>query len=201
MPSQETMTTELEAVNEMLACVGEAPINTLTGDFPAAIQIAIDKLRSTSRAFQMMGWNFNTEEDWELSRDLDGFVNVPNNTMDVDLTVEDWRVEVVQRGTRLYDKKNHTYIFDFNPKVTLKLFLPWTELNEPTRNYIKIMAARIYQDQTVGSQEHHGFTEKDEMKAWMAFNQSDAENEDATIFDSWDVGSIVRRKRPLLTQF
>jgi len=201
MPSQERMTTELEAVNEMLACVGEAPINTLTGDFPAAIQIAIDKLRSTSRAFQMMGWNFNTEEDWELSRALDGTVELPGNTMDVDLTLEEWRVEVVQRGLRLYDKKNHTYIFDFNPKVTLKLFLPWDDLNEPARNYIKIMAARIYQDQTVGSQEHHGFTEKDEAKAWVAFNASDTENEDATIFDSWDVGSIVHRKRPRISQF
>lgn len=197
----ETLTTELEAVNSMLACVGESPINTIVGNFPANIQIAIDLLRNTSRAVQMVGYNFNTEEDWELARDGDSKIPLPPNVLDLDVTTDVYGIDPIQRGLFLYDKFNHTYVFTANVRCTIKVFLPWTDLNEPTRNYIKVKAARVFQDQTVGSGEHHQYTAKDEQDSFAAFESSDMENEDATIFDSWDVGSIVARKRPQTTQF
>jgi hypothetical protein len=197
----ETMTTDLEAVNSMLACVGEAPINTIVGNFPANIQIAIDLLRTTSRAVQMVGYNFNTEENVELSLDSNGKIPLPSNCLDIDITTEQWGIEPVQRGLFLYDKQNHTFVFTASIKCTIKYFLPWTDLNEPTRNYIKVKAARIFQDQTVGSGEHHQYTAGDEAAALVAFESSDMENEDANIFQNWDVGSILARRRPLITQF
>lgn len=201
MPSQELRTSELEAVNSMLACVGEAPINVLTGTLTANVQIAVDLLRNTSRGVQLDGYNFNTEEDWELSRDVDNKIPLPGNTLDVDLTTEDGSVNIVQRGDYLYDKKGHTFAFTSNKFCTLILFLPWSDLNEPTRNYIKVKAARIYQDQTVGSQEHHQFSAQDELEAYTKFMASDARNEDATIFDTMGMAGIVNRRRPLVTQF
>lgn len=201
MPSNERMTTELEAVNQMLATVGESPINTVIGDYPAAIQIAIDLLRHTSRSTQAFGWHFNTEHDFELSINQDGEIELPGNTLDVDLTQEDWSVDVVQRGLRLYDKQNHSYVFDKNMRVTLVVMLPWDELNQPLRTYITIKAARVYQDQTVGSSDHHVYTQQDEMQAYIAFQNSNAENEDNSIFDSYDTGSIMRRRRPHISQF
>lgn len=197
----ETLTTDLEAVNTMLLCVGESPINSLIGNFPASIQIAINLLRSTSRAVQMVGYNFNTEEDVELSLDGDSKIPLPANCLDLDITRIDQTIDPVQRGLFLYDKKNHTFVFSASVKCTIKYFLPWTDLNEPTRNFIKIKAARIYQDQTVGSGEHHQYTAKDELDAFAAFEASDMENEDSNIFDNWDVGSIVYRRRPQTSQF
>ncbi len=195
------MTTQLEAVNKMLACVGESPIETLLGELTANVQIAVDLLRDTSRELQSGQWNFNTEEDFELSRATDGTVTLPGNTLDCDLTLENGQVNIVQRGLRLYDKSNHTYVFQSNPRVDIVFFLSWDELNEPTRNYIKIRAARIYQDQTVGSQEHHQFTAQDEATAQINFVSSDTRNEDATIFDTEDIASIVRRRRPQIRMF
>lgn len=197
----ELRTTELEAVNTMLACVGSAPVNSISGDLTADVQIAVDLLHNTSRGIQTEGWNFNTEEDFELTIDGDGKVPVPLNCLDIDLTTEDWTTEPVLRGNFLYDKKNHTFVFTSNPKCTLILFLPWTDLNEPTRNYIKVMAARIYQDQTLGSQEHHMYTAKDEAKALTTFLSSDSRNEDCTIFDTPDMAGIVNRQRPRVSSF
>ncbi len=191
----ETMTTELEAVNAMLAAVGEAPINTLLGDLPATIQIAVDLLRDTSRKIQAKGWSFNKEEEYELSRNGDDEVQLPASCLSCDLTIERGDVDLVQRGLYLYDRKNHTYELDFNPECTIVFFLPWDELPEAARNYIKVKAARIYQDQTVGSEGHHRYTQQDEAEAYADFVGADAEAEDATIFDNWDVGSIVSRKR------
>jgi len=201
MPAQELMTSQLEAVNAMLACVGESPIESLLGDLTANVQIAVDLLKKTSRGLQSASWNFNTEEDFELSRAIDGTVTLPGNTLDVDLTVETGAINIVQRGLRLYDKKNHTYVFADNPHVDITFFLPWDELNEPTRQYVMISAARIYQDQTVGSQEHHKFTLFDEQRASANFTASDTRNEDATIFDTEDIASIVRRRRPRISMF
>lgn len=198
----ETMTTELEAVNVMLACVGEAPINTLLGDLPASIQIAVDLLRETSRSVQKKGWSFNTEEDYELSRNGDDEVELPANTLSCDLTIERGDVDLVQRGLNLYDRKNHTYELDFNPECTIVFFLSWDELPEAARHYIKIKAARIYQDQTVGSTDHHRFTQQDEAEAYADFVGAESEAQDLTIFSAGDcISGIVQRKPVITTQF
>lgn len=196
-----TLTTETEAVNSMLAAVGEAPVNTILGDLPAAIQIAVDLLHDTSRQVQLKGWNFNTEEEYELARDENNEVQLPANTLKVDLTTEDPDIDLVQRGLTLYDRKNHTYELDENPECTIVFFLEWDELPEAARNYIKIKAARIHQDSTVGSESHHRYTQQNELEAHATLMEADAEQEDATIFDHWDVGSIVNRKRVRPSQF
>jgi hypothetical protein len=54
-------TTELEAVNAMLASIGEAPIDTLDSATQADVVMAINTLRNTAREIQSMGWRFNTE--------------------------------------------------------------------------------------------------------------------------------------------
>jgi hypothetical protein len=197
----QTKTTQIEAVNSMLACVGEAPINTLLGDLPANIQIAVDLLRNTSRKVQTTGYNFNTEEDFELSRDADNKIPIPGNALEVDITVETGQIDPIMMGNFLYDKKNHTFVFSTNVKCTIKFFRDWEEMPESARNYIKVKAARIYQDQTVGSQEHHMYSQQDETEAYATFITSDGEDTDANIFDTLFMASMVQRKRPLITQF
>lgn len=201
MPTQELRTSQLEAINAMLAAVGEAPVNQLTGNLPANVQIAVDLLRNTSRKVQARGWNFNTEEEVELSRDGDGKIPLPGNCLDLDITFEDGTIDPIQMGDFLYDKKNHTFVFSSNVKCTIIYFRAWDELNEPARDYIKVKAARIYQDQTVGSESHHQFSQTDELEAYTLLTSSNAENTDANIFDSPDMAGIVNRKRPRITQF
>lgn len=194
----EALTTELEAVNAMLSAVGDSPVNTLTGNLPAGLQAAVDLLRETSRQVQLLGWHFNTEDYYTLSRNGSGYITLASNILDIDLTVEDGSIDVVQRGNRLYDKKNHTYVFTSNLECSITWFLPWTQLPEAVRHYIKVKAARIYQDQTLGSESHHRYTAQNEMEALAAIKASDAESQDATIFDTFDMYSIVARKRPMI---
>ena len=114
----ETLTTELEAVNKMLESIMESPVNTIsTNDLPAEVQTAVNTLKEVSRDVQKEGFAFNTDEDFELLRDSEGHVYVPGNALDVDLTVDNQNADVVQRGLRLYDRKNHTYVFTFDPRV------------------------------------------------------------------------------------
>lgn len=199
--AQELRTSQLEAVNILLAVVGEAPTNTLVGNLTANIQIAVDLLHTTSRKVQITGYNFNTEENFELTRDVNGEIPLPGNALEVDLTFEDGTVDAIMLGDFLYDKKNHTFVFSQNQKCTIVFFRAWDELPESARNYIKVKAARIYQDQTVGSQEHHQFSLQDETEAYATMVTANGESTDVNIFDSYDMASIVVRRRPLNTQF
>lgn len=56
-------TTELEAVNAMLASIGEAPIDDLdvAATTMADVRIAVSILRATARDVQTEGWRFNSE--------------------------------------------------------------------------------------------------------------------------------------------
>ena len=54
--------TELEAVNILLTTIGEAPVNTLTGNQVTDVSIANQVLNEVSREVQSQGWHFNTEQ-------------------------------------------------------------------------------------------------------------------------------------------
>jgi len=199
--AQELRTTQLEAVNSMLACVGESPVNTLLGNLTANVQIAVDLLRNTSRKVQLTGWNFNSEDDFELSLDGDSKIPIPGNALEIDITTETGSIDPIMVGDFLYDKKSHSFTFTESVKCSIIFFRAWEEMPESARNYIKVKAARIYQDQTVGSQEHHQYSQQDEIEAYAALTSSNAESSDCTIFDTQFMSSIVNRKRPLVTQF
>ena len=197
----EIPTTELDAVNTLLAMIGEAPISTLLGPLTALVQIALKTLQETSRTVQLEGWWFNDEENFPLTLDISGTCTVPGNTLDVDLTSEDGSVDLVQRGLRLYDKLHHTYVFTASPRVDITFYLPWEELPEVARGYIKIVAGRKLQTRTIGAASLYGFSAADEQRARTALADADSNNSDVTIFDNWDTASIVTRHRPQTRAF
>ena len=62
MATQITPTTELQAVNQMLSVIGEAPVNSITGTVTTDVSVAKNILDETSMSVQSMGWNFNTHK-------------------------------------------------------------------------------------------------------------------------------------------
>lgn len=60
-------TTELEAINAMLAALGEAPITDVDAATQADVVMAVNALRDTCREVQSMGWKFNTEFGYQLA--------------------------------------------------------------------------------------------------------------------------------------
>lgn len=198
----QTLTTQLEAVNAMLRAIGEAPVNSITGSgIPSDVQIAINLLNETSRDVQTPGLPWNSERDFLLPLNVDGTITLGANVLSCKQTPGQNfvnTIEILQRGLNLYDKLNHTYVFTVAPYCDIILYLSWDELPEVMRTYIKLKAARKYQDGLVGSQELHGFTAADEMLAWVSLNEAVAEQEQATIFDNYDIGSIFQnRRRPI----
>lgn len=193
------LTTELDAVNAMLAAIGEAPVNTLTQPGLTDATLAYSILQYVCRECQSVGWQFNNEEEVPLAIDPNGFVNLPSNTLRVSIadTMRS-RYEVVQRGMRLYDKRNHTFVFTQTIKVDITYLLTFEDMPEAARRYVALRSARQFLDKTVGSSELHGFSEEDEMAALGVLKEFEGDTGDYDMLTgSYDVYRVIDRQSPL----
>jgi hypothetical protein len=189
-----TPTTQLDAVNQMLAAIGESPVSTLTGDVGVDVVTAKQKLDEVIKAVQTEGWLFNTEHDFPLQRETSGEITVPRNASTVDVQKGRFGdVDPVQRGLRLYDRKNHTYKFDEDQKARIIFLLPFEEMPQTARYYVAYRASREFQDNSVGSEALHKFNSRDEMTARIVFMNDQAEDEDLNFLrDDPDLGIVTR---------
>jgi hypothetical protein len=157
-------TTELEAVNVMLGTIGEQPVNSLDISTISEVSIASGMLYEVSREVQTRGWSFNEETEYPLALS-GGEIPLPINCLKVVVTGEsDW---IIRRGSRLYNRTEHTYTFTAGVDSTIVFFLPFTELPQAMRNYITLRTARKFQVRILGSDSIEKFTEVDENQAWL----------------------------------
>lgn len=189
------LSTKLEAVNTMLGVIGESPVNTISGSsLPVSVVTALNVLDEVSREVQSEGWHFNTEFEYPLVRNSSNKFSLPTNTLKIDTPIDKYTdIDVVQRGTSLYDRKNHTDVFNEDLEVTVTFELAFEDLPQQFRTYINIKAARKFANRFLGSPEIESFTLRDEINAKATAVDSDSENADRTIFDNYDVLRVIDR--------
>ncbi len=190
------LTTKLEAVNIMISVIGESPVNTLSGtSVPVTVTQAVHALDETSKAIQSEGWHYNTEYDYPLVPDaVTSRITLPVNTLKVDLDPEIYTdSDPVQRGLKLYDRKNHRDTWTKDLKAIITFELEFEELPEQFRHYISVKSARIFAARFLGSREIEGFALRDEIEAKARAIESDSENADRTIFDNYSVLRVLDR--------
>lgn len=186
------MTSELEAVNTLLASIGESSINTLAVSGLADVAAARSTLDEISRQVQEKGWHFNTEDEYPLVRNDQGFIQFPSDFLKLISTSAG--KTVIQRGTRLYDKQAHSYTFSKDLTGTVVLCLPWDELPQAARHFIMIRAARIFQARWLGSDTQFRFSAAEETSAEEALQDAEGETGKYNMFnDSYAVTSILER--------
>ncbi len=190
------LTSQLEAVNTLLATIGESPVNTLNSGLVEASD-AEQTLANVSREVQAKGWSFNTDLTFKLTPDASGELQLPSNCLHVDTTALRMGTEsdLVQRGMRMYDRIKNTYAINTTIEVDMVMLLGFEELPEAVRRYITIRAARILQDRSLGSESLHSYNSNDEHAAWIALVQNEADVEDLNIFDNYSVHEIAHSYR------
>ena len=193
-PNTPTLLSELEAVNILLDCVGEAPVNTLNNAGLVDAVKAQNLLHEVSRHTQLRGWSFNVEKEYVLSLNIDNELPLPNNTLGVKISTTKYpEINAVQRGLKLYDIKKQSFTFSTNLEATLTVFLAWDELPEVFKKYVTIRSARIFQDRILGASELHKFQNQDEYEALIDLKESEGENTDSNVFDNLDSIRIISR--------
>ena len=191
-----TTTTKLEAINTMLSAIGESPVNSLTSGLVDAEQ-AETILNSVNREVQSMGWSFNTDLKRQFVPDSNKQIQIPSNILRIDMAQDKTdKLELVQRGTKLYNRATSSFFMDDDITQVLMnavVLLDFEDLPEAARRYITIRAARIFQDRVVSSNDLHIYQERDELMALVELKDSDNQVLDTTIFDNYSVVSVLDR--------
>jgi len=197
MATQITPTTELQAVNQMLSVIGEAPVNAITGTVTTDVSVAKNILDETSMSVQSMGWNFNNHYEYTLAKDTDNKVPLPSNCVQADASAQYRDRNLVIRNGFLYDIANHTDVFGTSttlPTCDLVLVQQFEQLPEYARQYIATKAARRFASRYIGDK---GITElagNDEQEALAAFRQADSRSADANMLEGdSNTYSIINR--------
>tara|TARA_E500000178_G_scaffold350699_1_gene410191 strand:- start:2012 stop:2614 length:603 start_codon:yes stop_codon:yes gene_type:complete len=192
----QTTTTKLEAINTMLSAIGESPVNSLTSGLVDAEQ-AETILNSVNREVQSMGWSFNTDLKRQFVPDTNKQIQIPSNILRIDMAQDKTdKLELVQRGTKLYNRASSSFFMDDDITQVLMnavVLLDFEDLPEAARRYITIRAARIFQDRVVSSNDLHIYQERDELMALVELKDSDNQVLDTTIFDNYSVVSVLDR--------
>lgn len=181
------LTTQLEAVNSMLAHIGESPVSTISDAvaLPVSASTALSTLNEVSKEVQSEDWHFNSIPKLTLSPASDKRIGVPQDAITLDAI--DKNIDVTMRGNYLFDRKNNTNLFDGDVVVRVSVYLPWEELYEQARRYIVLRASRIFQARLVGSKELESLIARDEYQARARLEDADSSHSDRTMFDNYDV--------------
>jgi hypothetical protein len=179
------VTTKLQAINQMLSGIGQAPVVSLDIANPE-IALAETVLDSVNREVQGEGWHFNTEVNYPFTADVNGEVVVPPNVLQLsDNKISNvQKYQTVLRDGKLYDKVNHT--FNFTAGSTVKCDVVWffnfEDLPQVFKDYVTQRSARIFAGRALGSQEMVTFNAQDEVLLRANCIAYDTDTSEANIF-------------------
>jgi len=146
------VSTELDAVNQILSSVGQAPVTTLDLQNPE-VSIVLNTLREVNRQVQSEGWVFNTERDHPLEPDSEtNQILYPYNILQIDASREKHRqdYDVVRRNGKLYDRLNHTYTFTKTIYADVVWLFDFTDVPPAIQAYIVARAAKMCATKMIG---------------------------------------------------
>ena len=158
---------ELEAVNMLLAAVGEAAVSSLETATTVDVTQAKNLLSNINREVQQKGWHFNTE--WDVVLTLDSASRIPLGT--TVLSIYSPTKMTTIRGREgspfLYDLDNNTFTWtaSVNDAVTITL-LDFEDIPQTARQYITTKAARIFQEEIVGQVSAEAVNRQEEVEAY-----------------------------------
>lgn len=184
--------TKLEAVNIMLSVTGEAPVTQLNSGLVEA-DVAETILESVNREIQGQGFDFNRELNVTFNPDSNNNIVLPANILRADSTQRNSNLDLVQRGLKMYNRKDNTFIITQTVYLDIVTMLDFEDLPEVAKRFITIRAARIFLDRTVGSTTLHGFTEKDEARSLAELKEMEGEGQDFNIFNNFDTYQVINR--------
>lgn len=193
MASTVTMS-ELDAVNTMLSLIGEAPVNSLIVSGLAEVALAKAILDEANRELQEKGWAFNVESEFLLTRDVNNYIQLPINALRVVLSPRHAPMKVTQRGTRLYNRTDHTYVFTKDLYVEITYLLPFEDLPQAAKHYLTIRAGRKFQRRALGDDNMERYTAEEELTAYSRIEDSDCDVGGYNMLrDNYDSLSIIGR--------
>lgn len=143
------LTDRVDAVNSLLQSIGEAPVSSVELSEAVDVSAADNALTEVGRQLLGEGWHWNREYSLPLARNAVNEILLPNNCLSVMCAYWEGNpgnpAPLVERGRKVYDLENHTFIHTQDAIVDMKLMLEWEEMPELARQYITARGAQVFQ--------------------------------------------------------
>jgi hypothetical protein len=175
----------LYSVNILLSSINELSIADDT-DLAEIIEArkAVEVIEEVKKAVLSDEWDVNTDDDWEFVPDIDGYISLPANILDIATNDSD----IIMRDWRLYSKKDKTAKLGKSVKCKVVWDMDFNALPYPIRHYITIRASRIYQYRMIGDVAQFQFSDEDENKAYLSARRSDGRTANYNMLTSGSFG-------------
>ena len=160
----------LNSVNILLQTIGELPIED-EADIDAILEarLARNVLIEAKQSVLSDGWDINTDTEYQLHPDENDNIIVPANILDI--RIDD--TAIVVRDWQLYNKETASRKFTTSQSATIIWNLDFNTLPYPFRNYITIVASRMFQGRLIGDKTVYSFTQEDEQLALLTLKRSE----------------------------
>jgi len=189
------VSTELDAVNQILSSVGQAPVTTLDQQNPE-VAIVLNTLRESNKQVQSEGWTFNVERHYEMTADSTTFeIKYPTNALQIDANKDQHfdDYDPVRRNGKLYDRHKHTFEWkdDAGDARKIQVDVIWlfdfTEVPTAVQNYITARASVMCAIKMVGDQELVQLLQQQEINTRAAALEYETQQGDFSMF-GWKDG-------------
>jgi hypothetical protein len=198
MPATYAASTELDAVNQILSSVGQAPVTTLDLQNPE-VAIVLTTLREVNKQVQAEGWNYNVERGYEFTPDsTTKHIAYPTNVLQLDTTKQKHRddFDPVRREGKFYDRLKHTYEWDNPIEADVTWLFEFEDVPPAIQLYITARAARLAANKMVGDTTLFQLLQEQELQTRAAALEYDCNQADYSIFGWRDGENYYNNYQP-----
>ena len=198
MPATYAASTELDAVNQILSSVGQAPVTTLNLQNPE-VAIVLTTLREVNRQVQAEGWNFNVERGYPFTPDsVTKHITYPTNVLQLDTNTYEHRddFQPVRRNGKFYDKYKHTYEWDKAIEADVTWLFDFEDVPPAIQLYITARAARMAANKMVGDTGLFQLLQEQEVQTKAVAIEYDCNQADYSIFGWHDGENYYNNYQP-----
>lgn len=186
-----TPLTPLDAVNEILSAIGEAPVDTIEDNGNIDVDNAYRILKSVNRQVQIDGYTFNTISSYPLIPDrFTKEIAWDSTLLRVSTTEGNF---LRNRGGLVYDVTNNTDKFDGQIEVEAIVLVPFEELPEAFREYITIKSARLFATRYLGDELVMNALMQEEQIAKIAVFNYELDLEKPSMANNTDISNDLKR--------
>ena len=186
-----TPLTELEAVNEILASIGESPVNTIENPTNVDVINCLRILRNVNRRVQSKGWTFNKIDSYTLNPDASTHkIRWLSNLLYV---VGTDNKKYTKKGDYLFDWEEQTDIFNNSIDCTIIFLVDFEDMPDPMRSYITSKAATTFQTRYLGDSSLGEELLRDEQEAWAALMEYELDSNNFNMLNVTGVQTILER--------
>ena len=190
---------ELQAVNMLLAAIGEAAVSSLETATTVDVTQAKNLLSNINREVQQKGWHFNTEWDVILSLDSDSRIPLGTSILSIYSPTKLTTIRGREGSSFLYDLDNNTFTWgdSINDAVTITL-LDFEDIPQTARQYITSKAARIFQEEIIGQISAESINRQEEVEAYADLMDDEGERSGFNVgFGTLDMYNTTKLHRKL----